>query len=119
MTIKSLVARLEQDFDAIAHQALVAASQDLASATRSAFSTLPGGPHEHPWLQSGALRDSIGCTVEGLDAIVGSSSEVARYQEHGTDAMPPRPTFAPVATAEAPKIGEAIATKVVQSLRGA
>ena len=48
-----------------------------------------------PRLRTGADRDSIGVTVEGLQLAVGSSREIFRYQELGTAHIPPRPVLEP------------------------
>jgi phage gpG-like protein len=116
MNLKSLIARLDQDFDRIANDALALAAQNLADDVRQALNTEPGGPHDHPWRQTGALHDSIGSQSEANTAIVGSTSEIARLQEHGTVELPPRPTLAPVAMQSAPTIAASIADAVQRAL---
>lgn len=117
-TIPALIARLGQDFDAIANTALARAAEGLATQIRAALSTAPGGPHDHPWLRTGALHDSIETQSEGATAIVASTSSVALYQETGTAEIPPRPTFAPVAANEGAAIAHQIGLATAQALRG-
>jgi HK97 gp10 family phage protein len=46
---------------------------------------------EHnPLLRTGEMRDSIQHTVSGNEAQVGSNSDIAVYQELGTEKIPPR-----------------------------
>ena len=44
-----------------------------------------------PLLETGALRDSISHEVHEHSAVVGSTSDIARYHEFGTSRIPPRP----------------------------
>lgn len=62
---------------------------DLADATK-ADRERQGFPEDDPLVRTGALRDSIGHTVADGAAHVGSNSDVAVYQELGTDRIPPR-----------------------------
>jgi HK97 gp10 family phage protein len=50
---------------------------------------------DQPLLRSGEMRDSIGKDVSGIEATIGSTSQVAVYQELGTDKIPPRPFLGP------------------------
>jgi phage gpG-like protein len=52
---------------------------------------------DEPLLRTGDLRDSISSEVEGLEAAIGSTSDVALYQELGTSRIPPRPLLGPAA----------------------
>jgi len=61
---------------------------------------------DDPLLRTGDLRDSIEVTVKGNEAAVGSVSEIAMYQELGTDNMPPRPFLGPAAFDSKLNIGE-------------
>ncbi len=120
MNIAELQARLAAlDTDTIARTALAGQGGLLADQIRTALATAPGGPHDHPWRQTGALHDSIGTAAEGDTAIVGSTSAVALYQEHGTAELPPRPTFAPLAASQGEAIAHAVATAAAQSLADA
>ena len=50
-----------------------------------------------PLLRTGELRDSIGHQVGGLEAVVGSTSDIMVYQELGTERIPPRAVLGPAA----------------------
>lgn len=50
---------------------------------------------DDPLLRTGGMRESIGVTVEGNVAAIGSASEIALYQEQGTATIPPRPFLGP------------------------
>ena len=77
-----------------------------------------GGGHDEPWLQTGALRDSVGAQADGLQATVGSSDPAAVPQELGTSRMPPRPFLLPVAASMGEAVARAVAAAVVAALRG-
>lgn len=47
----------------------------------------------NPLLRTGELRESIHYTVQGLDALIGSASDILVYQECGTAHIPPRPVL--------------------------
>jgi phage gpG-like protein len=49
-----------------------------------------GFAEDEPLLRTGELRDSIGHSVDGDTARVGSELDVALYQEVGTSKIPPR-----------------------------
>jgi hypothetical protein len=55
-----------------------------------AASTLAKKGADTPLLETGGLRDSIQKTVEPFVAHVGTDDPVGRYQELGTDKIPPR-----------------------------
>jgi HK97 gp10 family phage protein len=63
---------------------------DLSDVTKERRAQL-GFPADEPELMTGALRDSIRSRVKGLKGHIGSNSQIAVYQEFGTDKMPPRP----------------------------
>lgn len=50
---------------------------------------------DDPLLRTGDLRDSITHQVGALEAVIGSESDVALYQEMGTETIPPRPFLGP------------------------
>jgi hypothetical protein len=56
-----------------------------------------GFPANEPLLRTGAMRDSISyeITAPGEEAIIGSDSDIALYQELGTSHIPPRPFLMP------------------------
>src|SRR5262245_15225857 len=62
---------------------------DLADATK-ADRVSQGFPEDEPLLRTGAMRDSIEHTVADGEAQVGSNSDIAVYQELGTERIPPR-----------------------------
>ncbi len=71
-----------------------------------------GYSENDPLLRSGELRDSISHKADGLEAIIGSNSDIAVYQELGTGRIPPRPFMGPAAIRSRVKVerilGEAI-----------
>jgi phage gpG-like protein len=81
----------------------------LADTIRAELATPPGGPHDSPWQQTGALQASIGHVTTGLTATVGSNDPAAGPQEYGTATIPPRPFLAPAAAALAEPISHDIA----------
>jgi hypothetical protein len=77
-----------------------------------------GWPTPSPLLRSGALRDSISWTSEGLEGAVGSDSEIAVWQELGTSRMPPRSFLASSAHSMEDQIHKMAARAVVSVLCG-
>lgn len=75
----------------------------LADSTEDEKARL-GYPSDAPLLREGDLRDSIKHEVEGLEAVIGSQSPIAGYQEFGTDHIPPRPFIGPAAFENKEKI---------------
>lgn len=68
---------------------------------------LAGYPANNPLLVTGELSESIEMRVDGNGAIIGSKSDIALYQENGTENIPPRPFLGPAAYEvmdEAPKL---------------
>lgn len=116
MNLQSLIARFDQNFEAIANTSLAIAADELAREVRLALSVSPGGPHDHPWMQTGALHDSVEARAEGAQAVVGSTSDVAVYQEHGTATVPPRPTFAPIAASTGHALAQSMGHSVARAL---
>lgn len=96
--------------------ALQAGASRLASAIRTELATPPGGPHDYPWRQTGALQSSIAHTTTGLTAQIGSNDPAAAPQEYGTATIPPRPFLAPAAAAMAEPIADGIAAAVTALL---
>lgn len=62
---------------------------ELAESTK-ADRVAQGFPEDEPLLRTGAMRDSIEHTVADGEAQVGSNSDIAVYQELGTERTPPR-----------------------------
>lgn len=100
-------------------RALAEQAGRIAAAVRDTLSDPPGaGGHDQPWLQSGALRDSVAAEADGLQAAVGSSDPAAVPQETGTARTPPRPFLAPVAAGMGEEVARAVAGAVVAALKG-
>jgi HK97 gp10 family phage protein len=77
-----------------------------------------GYPEDEPLLRSGELRDSIVHKVIGMVAHVGSDSDIAVYQELGTEKMPPRSFLGGAAHEKAPEIVEMIGENIALCLAG-
>ncbi len=90
----------------------------LTEALRDILSTEPGGPHTHPWLQTGTLHNSIQSEITDNEAIIFSNDPVAAVQEHGTPKLLPRPSFGPLAAIAGPGIAQRIGAAAVAALRG-
>ncbi len=100
-------------------RALAEQAQRMAARVREGLSEQSGATgHDEPWLQSGALRDSVGAQADGLQAVVGSSDPAAMPQEMGTAHMPARPFLAPVAVGMGEEVGRAVGAAVAAALRG-
>ena len=100
-------------------RALAEQAARMAARVRDGLSDPPGGSgHDEPWLQSGALRNSVGAQADGLQAVVGSSDPAAIPQEMGTTHLPPRPFLAPAGAAMAEEVAEALGKAVVRALQG-
>lgn len=99
-------------------RALAGQAAEMAEAVRAGLSMAPGsGGHERPWMQSGALRESVGFVADGLHAVVGSSAAAAAAQEMGTARMPARPFLAPVGAAMGAGVARAVGEAVAGALR--
>jgi len=77
---------------------------ELAESTQ-ADRAQKGFPPNEPLLRTGELRDSIGFEIikPGREAIVGSTSDIAVYQELGTSTIPPRSFLVSAAVSEGKK----------------
>lgn len=71
-----------------------------------------------PLLRTGELRDSIGHSVSGLEAEIGSDSDIMVYQEMGTSRIPPRPVLGPAAEHNHDVILKELGGAVVAGLLG-
>lgn len=112
-TLAEMATRLGRaDLASVSAAAAARGAEVLAEGVRERLSGRPGGSHEAPWLQSGALRGSVGVRVDagegGAQAVVGSSDPAAIPQEFGTSSIEPRPFLAPAAA----EFGEAAAVAV-------
>ena len=118
--LRTAVARLGRlDLAGLQRDALAECAGRLRDDVRQALSQAPGSEHDAPWMQTGALRDSIGVRVEGAEAVVGSSDPVAADQELGTRAAPPRPFLAPEASRAASEIAAKVGFSAAAALREA
>ncbi len=100
-------------------RALAEQADHLAAMVRDGLSEQPSAAgHDEPWLQSGALRDSVGAQADGLQAAVGSSDPAAIPQELGTVHMPARSFLAPVAASMGEDVARAVGARIVAALRG-
>jgi HK97 gp10 family phage protein len=77
-----------------------------------------GYPENEPLLRSGELRDSIKREVSDLEAVIGSESEIAAYQEFGTDKIPPRPFMGPALFNNREKIAKILGAAVAIGVSG-
>ena len=89
--------------------------EPLADSTEEEKERL-GYPLGAPLLREGDLRDSITHEVGLLEAVVGSKSPIAAYQEYGTDRIPPRPFIGPAAFESKEVIFKILGTTVVTGL---
>lgn len=90
---------------------------ELAESTQAERERLGYTPND-PLLRRGDLRDSIERQVGNLEAVIGSKSEIAAYQEFGTDRIPARPFIGPAAFRNKDKIAKAVGAAVVSGLFG-
>ena len=118
--LSELRARLEAlRVDTVMAAALARGAEGMAEEVRAGLGEAPGGSaHERPWVQSGALRDSIGVVSEGLVAVVGSSDKAAVPQEIGTRVVPARPFLAPVGAALGEGVANGVGAAVAAAIRG-
>ncbi|MCE9565849.1 MAG: hypothetical protein K8U57_27810 [Planctomycetes bacterium] len=78
-----------------------------------------GFPEDEPLLRTGAMRDSIQHTVFDHVAQIGSNSDIAVWQELGTEHIPPRSFLGGAAAESAAKICEITGRNAVVALVGA
>lgn len=90
---------------------------DLADSTEREKERL-GYPLDAPLLRTGELRDSISHEVSGLEAAIGTPSQVMVYQELGTDTIPPRPVLGPAAIRNEDTIQRILGRAAVTGLLG-
>lgn len=67
---------------------------ELADSTQEQREAMGYTPND-PLYRTGSIRDSVSRAVHGLDAVVGSTSDLMIYHEFGTSRMPARPVFGP------------------------
>lgn len=93
------------------------ADSTVADKARQGFA-----PPDNPLLRTGEMRNSIERHVEEHEAVVGSNSEIAVFQELGTDRMPPRSFLGAAAFQEAEAVaailGEGFMARVFPASHG-
>lgn len=77
-----------------------------------------GYPPNEPLLRSGSLRNSVNHEVRGLDAAIGSKSDVMVHQELGTVKIPPRPVLGPAAIQNRRKIKKLLGQATASAMAG-
>lgn len=100
-----------------------AAWAPLAPSTLAEKGRLGYAPPDNPLLREGDLRDSIGHEVEthhlsAGEAVIGSNSEIAVYQELGTSRMPARSFLGGAAVRKEGEVVELLGEGVVTGLLG-
>ena len=79
----------------------------LAQSTESEKARL-GYPTNAPLIRDGSLYGSISREVHRTEAFVGSTSDIAVFQELGTAYIPPRPFLGPAGAANAERVARII-----------
>lgn len=90
---------------------------DLAESTK-ADRARQGFPEDEPLLRTGEMRDSIEHTVGNGEAQVGSNSDIAVYQELGTQHIPPRSFLGGAVVDEMDRIIKIVGDDAVAALVG-
>lgn len=90
---------------------------ELADSTK-ADRLRQGYTENDPLLRSGELRDSISHETKGLEAAIGSTSDIAVYQELGTDKIPPRPFLGSAAYEHMDDVKKIIGGAVITGIGG-
>lgn len=90
---------------------------ELADATKD-DRVRQGFSEDEPLLRTGELRDTIGHETHGLQATVGSTSDVMVFHEFGTAKMPPRPVLGPAVYRDKDAIEEILGAAAVTGLVG-
>lgn len=92
---------------------------ELAESTQEERERLGFTPND-PLLRDGSLlRASVSRACHGLDAVVGSTSDIMIYTEFGTSRMPARPVFGPAAFRHRHEIETLISQAAVLGIIGA
>lgn len=94
------------------------ADSTIAAKEKSSSFDLNGDGN--PLLVTGAMRNSIEHTVIGTEGVahIGSNSDIAVYQELGTDKIPPRSFLGGAAAELGEKISEVIGESAYLALQG-
>ena len=94
-----------------------AAWAELADSTK-ADRVQRGFSENEPLLRTGALRDSIQHRSDNSDAMIGSDSPIAEYQELGTATIPPRSFLGGAAARKSEEAVNEIGRHIVAGLIG-
>lgn len=73
---------------------------------------------DDPLLRTGKLRESISHRVAPGEAVIGSTSNIAAYQELGTSRIPPRPFLGPAVVRNERRIVDLIGATFVNGIAG-
>lgn len=98
------------------------APSTVAEKTRLGFAGVPlqgGDGGDNPLLRTGALRESIETEATAHMLVVGSASDILKYQEWGTRTLPPRPVLLPALHHTMPAVTALIGKAVTRTLEGA
>lgn len=90
---------------------------ELAESTK-ADRVAKGFSEDEPLLRTGDLRDSIKHEVSEFEAVIGSESDIAAYQEFGTDKIPPRPFMGPALFNNSERIAKILGAAVAIGVSG-
>lgn len=88
---------------------------ELTEATK-ADRVRQGYTENDPLERTHALEESISHQTHGLDAAIGSTSDVMVYQEMGTPTIPPRPVLGPAAVRNKELIHKTLGAAAVEGL---
>lgn len=91
--------------------------EELKQATQQERERLGFTPND-PLLRTGDLRDSLSHETHGLEAVVGSTSQVMVWQELGTETIPPRSVLGLAAQRREREVVKLIGAAVVSELLG-
>jgi len=91
--------------------------EELKQATQRERERLGFTPND-PLLRTGDLRDSISHETHGLEAVVGSTSQVMVWQELGTETIPPRSVLGLAAQRRERQVVKLIGAAVMSELMG-
>jgi HK97 gp10 family phage protein len=91
--------------------------QELADSTKADRES-KGFPENEPLLRTGDMRESISrsLSTSGLEAQIGSDSDIAVFQELGTSKMPPRSFLGGAMAESLPEIKAVLADSLVGML---
>ncbi|HEY1772425.1 MAG TPA: hypothetical protein VGH91_04455 [Gammaproteobacteria bacterium] len=90
---------------------------ELADSTQQRREDMGYTPND-PLLASGATKETVSREVHGLDAVVGSTSDLMIYHEFGTSRMPARPVFGPAWFRNREAVGRLVAEGAVLGIIG-